>query len=374
MLSGGNLAMAKLINVLVVEDSDNDTMLLLHELQCNGYEPKLRRVETANEMQIAIPEQPWDVILSDYTMPQFSGTDALKLVSELKLDIPFIFVSGTLGEEVAVGMIKAGANDYIIKGNLSRLVPAIEREMESVKVRRDQLHAQAAMQHLAAIVESSEDAIYSANLDGAIISWNPAAEKIYGYQVGEVTGRSIATLFPLSRRDELLETMAHLRRGELVGAYETERQRKDGRVIPISMTTSPLKNAEGKIIGASVVARDISHQRQEEQDRLKLIAELTDALGQVKTLTGLLPICVICKRIRDHQKNWLQVETYIARNSNTTFSHGICPECSEKFEAKAVQKHSGNNISKLANTNANTADLPGSTSSMLSNTVASDSK
>jgi two-component system cell cycle sensor histidine kinase/response regulator CckA len=277
--------MVKLINVLVVEDSDDDTLLLMHELRRNGYEPSHCRVDTAGAMQLALQQQTWDVVLSDYTMPQFSGADALSIFAGLKLDTPFIFVSGTLGEEAAVRMMKAGANDYFIKGNISRLVPAIEREMEAARVRRHRSRAEAAMYLLAAIVESSEDAIYSVNLDGSIISWNRAAERIYGYRGEEIIGRSIAALFPLGRRDDLLETLAQLRRGQVVGTYQTECQRKDRRTVPISMTISPIKNNCEKMIGASVIARDISLQRQNEADHVKLIRELTGALNQVRILT-----------------------------------------------------------------------------------------
>ncbi len=323
--------MGKPINVLVVEDSADDTLLLLHELRRNGYEPTHRQVETAGEMQAALQQQSWDVVVSDYTMPQFSGSEALRLITGSKLNIPFIFVSGTCGEEAAVHMMKAGADDYIVKGSLARLVPAIEREMESARARQSRMNSEAAVQHFAAIVESSEDAIYSKNLDSLIVSWNPAAERIYGYRAEEIIGRSIAVLFPLNRRDELLEIMARVRRGELVGTYESERRRKDGRVIPVSIATSPIKNAAGKITGASAIARDISRQKQDEQDRLKLITELTAALRQVKTLAGLLPICASCKRIRDDHGYWQQVETYLSQKSDVTFTHGICPECSKKY-------------------------------------------
>ena len=330
--------MAKLINILVVEDSENDTLLLMHELRRNGYEPSHCRVDTAGGMQLALQQQTWDVVLSDYTMPQFSGADALKLFAGLKLDTPFIFVSGTLGEEAAVRMMKAGANDYFIKGNISRLVPAIEREMEAARMRRDRSRAEAAVYLLAAIVQSSEDAIYSVNPDSSIISWNRAAETIYGYRGQEIIGRPIAALFPLGRRDDLLETLAQLRRGQPVGVYQTECLRKNRRIVPISMTISPIKNNCEKIIGASIIARDISRQRQNEEDHVKLIGELTGALNQIKTLTEPLAFCAHCKRILDGQNHWLPLDNYIALNSNTLFTHGTCPECAREFELEAGQK------------------------------------
>ncbi|HWY32076.1 MAG TPA: PAS domain S-box protein [Candidatus Acidoferrum sp.] len=330
--------MAKLINVLVVEDSDNDTLLLLQELRRSGYEPNHCRVDTAGGMQLALQQHTWDVVLSDYSMPQFSGEEALRLFAGMKLDTPFIFVSGTLGEEAAVRMMKAGANDYFIKGNTSCLVPAIEREMEAARMRRDRSRAEAAMYLLAAIVESSEDAIYSVNLESSIISWNRAAETIYGYRAEEIVGRSIAALIPLGRREDLLETLAQLRRGQLVGTYQTECQRKNRRLVPISMTISPIKNNCGKIIGASVIARDISRQKQNEEDHVKLIAELSGALNQVKTLTEPLAICAHCNRILDGQNHWLPLDKYIAGNSNALFTRGICPECAREFELEAGQK------------------------------------
>jgi PAS domain S-box-containing protein len=296
-----------------------------------GYAPMHKRVQTQREMSDAILERDWDVVISDYVMPNFSGPDALKILTNLKPGLPFITVSGTYGEEAAVHMMKAGASDYIVKNNLSRLVPAIERELETARARRARLKAEAAAQYLASIVESSEDAIYGKTLDSIIVSWNPAAERIYGYQAAEVIGRSIAILFPLDRRDELLEIMSSIRRGELVGFHQTERLRKDGRIIPVSTTISPIRNMEGQVIGASSIARDITKQKQADDERLGLIKELTEALGHVKKLSGLLPICASCKRIRDDQGYWQQVETYITRHTDAVFTHGICPECVKLF-------------------------------------------
>ena len=301
--------MSKAINILVVEDSENDTQLLMEELRRHGYEPRHRRVETSEGLHQAIEQHGWDVVVSDYTMPQFSGSEALKLFNGFKLDIPFIFVSGTHGEEAAVRMMKAGADDYIVKGNLSRLVPAIEREMESARSRHERMRAEAAMDQLAAIVESSEDAIYSMDRDSTITSWNPAAERIYGFQAREIIGRSIAVLFPANRRDELLGTMAQVRRGDLVGSYDTERRRKDGDIISMHMTSSPIKNAAGKTIGASVIARDISKQKQDEQDCLDLIMDLTHALSETKPAGVALDVCQACNQIRENEGDWQPIET-----------------------------------------------------------------
>lgn len=329
-----NLIMAGELYVLVVEDSENDTSLLLEELRQKGYAPVHERVEHAAAMTSALERREWSVVVSDYVMPDFSGPNALKLLRGKNLDIPFIVVSGTYGEEAAVDMMKAGANDYITKANLSRLAPAIEREIEAVKNRKARAHAENSMRHLAAIVKSTDDAIYSLDLDGAVASWNHAAEKIFGYRAEEIIGHSISLLFPFDQRDELIDNMQIIRRGESVGRYETLRVRKDGHFIPVSQTVSPIKNEAGKITGASAIARDISARKREERERTELVQELTDALKQVKTLSGLLPICATCKRIRDDRGYWQLLESYISSHTNATLTHGICPECLKKFKAE----------------------------------------
>src|SRR5581483_5543434 len=142
------------------------------------------------------------------------------------------------------------------------------------KNRKARAHAENSQRHLAAIVKSSDDAIYGLNLDGAVASWNHAAEKIFGYRAEEIIGRSISLLFPFDRRDELIDNMQIIRRGESVGRYETLRVRKDGQFIPVSQTVSPIKDELEKIIGASAIARDISARKREERERTELVQEL----------------------------------------------------------------------------------------------------
>lgn len=323
-----------LIQVLVIEDSENDAELLLDELRRAGYDPMAERVQTAEELTLALSRHSWDVILSDYVMPQFSGPDALRLVRERNVDVPFIVISGVYGEDEAVAMMRAGANDYLTKKNLSRLVPAVEREMEAAKSRRARTHAEGMVRYLAAIVESSDDAIYGIKLDGTVVSWNRAAERIYGFRSGEIIGRNVSILYPDERLDELIDTMERVKRGDHVGRSETSRVRKGGRLIPVSVTVSPMKNGDSRISGASVIARDITARKCEEQERIKLIQELTEALGKAKTLAGLLPICACCKRIRDDHGYWQQVEAYISEHSDAVFTHGICPECFKEARAE----------------------------------------
>ncbi len=136
--------MARPLRVLIVEDNERDATLMLRELQRGDYEVTAERVDTPDAMIAALEKQPWDVVLSDFTMPRFSAPAALSLVKERALDLPFIIVSGTIGEDTAVTSLRAGAHDFLVKGALARLIPAIERERREAAIRaeRKRMHEQ----------------------------------------------------------------------------------------------------------------------------------------------------------------------------------------------------------------------------------------
>jgi PleD family two-component response regulator len=132
--------------VLIVEDQDDDALMLLRVLQCAGYDLTFDRVDTAKALEAALDRQTWDIIIADYTLPKFNGLAALVHVKERGLDLPFIIVSGTSGEDIAVAAMKAGAHDYIMKNNLARLIPAVERELREVEVRQARKRAEETLQ------------------------------------------------------------------------------------------------------------------------------------------------------------------------------------------------------------------------------------
>ncbi|MHA1732687.1 MAG: response regulator [Promethearchaeota archaeon] len=123
--------------VLIIEDSEDDTILMVRHIRRSGLEPEFKRVETAADLENALCGEHWDIILADYSMPSFSGLEALKLVKQGGYDIPFILISGKVGEDTAVEAMKEGAHDYILKDNLTRLVPAIKRELKENAIREE---------------------------------------------------------------------------------------------------------------------------------------------------------------------------------------------------------------------------------------------
>ena len=326
--------MKALLRVLIVEDSADDAQILIRELTRGGFAPECKRVACAEDLTAALDSGEWDVVLSDHSMPGFGGLQALKLFQSRHKDIPFIIVSGAIGEETAVNAMKAGAHDYVMKDNLARLIPSIQREMREAASRRARRETEAALSgsqeklaYLAAIVKSSDDAIIGKNLDGTILSWNAGAEAMYGYTADEIIGRPCSLLIPPYRPEELPVFYEQIKRGDQIKRYETVRIRKDRVAIDVSLTLSAIRDNSGKIIGVSAIERDISARKREEAERVKLIDELTIALAGIKTLRGLLPICASCKRIRDDRGYWEKVESYISKHSEAEFTHGICPDC-----------------------------------------------
>jgi diguanylate cyclase (GGDEF)-like protein len=148
----------KQLRTLIVEDSEDDAFLLVRHLTSGGYQPDWRRVDTAQDLTAALDSQGWDIVFADYSMPNFSGTAALALIRERGFDIPFIFCSGTIGEDIAVTAMRAGAQDYIFKGNLKRLLPAVERELREAELHRERQRAAQELELLETVTQAAANA------------------------------------------------------------------------------------------------------------------------------------------------------------------------------------------------------------------------
>lgn len=381
------------LNVLIIEDSADDLELILRELR-RGYAVTHRQIQTSSELREALQEKQWDLVLSDYRLPGFDAPAALKICRKIAGDIPFIVISGTIGEDLAVQLMRDGAHDFVMKNAMRRLLAAIGRELSEVKIRLERRRAEEALKesearieflieqmpailwstdtnlvitsslgagltslnlkpnetvgmrlqdyfqtadpnfypvvvhrqalegksttfeqewqgkffqaylgplrreggivgcigvafditarkkseesssYLAAIVNSSDDAIVGKTLNGTIVSWNPAAERIYGYSASEVVGKSILILFPEQIKDELTKILQKVTKGESVDHYETVRVRKDGKQIYINLTVSSIRNSSGAIIGASAIEQDITEYKRVRDELARQAQEL----------------------------------------------------------------------------------------------------
>jgi PAS domain S-box-containing protein len=214
-------------------------------------------------------------------------------------------------------------------------------ELGTVVILRDlswRRSAEADQAHLAAIVATSDDAIISKDLDGMVRSWNAGAERLFGYPAAEMIGQPLSLLIPEELQDEEGEILRRLRAGERVERLDTVRVAKDGARLSVSVSSSPVKDAEGRIIAAAKIVRDVSQAKQAEKtlhDAIlrneQLVAELREALQSVKTLSGLVPVCAWChKVVRNDDGRWESLEEYIGAHSEAKVSHGICPDCFER--------------------------------------------
>lgn len=245
------------LRVLIVEDSEDDAHLLLRELRRGGYEPVHRRVDTSDGMRSAL-EEDWDVIFSDYSMPEFSTPAALKLLQESGKDIPLLVVSGTIGEERAVEIMKAGARDFVIKGNLLRLNAMVAREVAEAQERSARRVTENALQKLSRAVEQTADSVFITDMDGRIEYVNPAFERTTGYSREEVLGEK-ASLLKSGKHDDAFYRRLWTRIRSGNSAHETFiNRRKDGSYYYEEKVITPLTDGHGQITHFVSTGRDIT--------------------------------------------------------------------------------------------------------------------
>ncbi|MHA2353364.1 MAG: response regulator [Candidatus Thorarchaeota archaeon] len=194
------MSVSEEVRILLIEDSEDDALLIERILKKGGLAPALERVSNADEMNRALKNQTWDAVLCDYMMPEFSIKDAMKEIELRGLDLPFIIVSGTISDEVAVEMMQAGAHDYLTKNNLSRLVPAIEREIGEAEQRKKRRVAEQALRDSERkhrmLVESLTDIVFVLEPDGEVSEFYSQVGFIPGVSPGKYIGRKLSDLLP----------------------------------------------------------------------------------------------------------------------------------------------------------------------------------
>ncbi len=264
--------MKPVLRVLIVEDSEFDAQMITSLVRKSGYDVVSERVETAETLAAKLREKQWDIILSDYNLPMFSAPEALKIVQASGIDLPFIIISGGIGEATAVAAMKAGAHDYLMKGNLSRLAPAIERELREAANRRERGEAREKLLEselrYRMLWESSPDAVLLMDSDSKIHFANPAIETVFGYKPEEVIGQSLATLLPRDlRSSDALAIEDYLRTGQrdtLPRIIETIGRCKDLRDIVTEVTFSHMElNGQRRHVA---FIRDITARKRAERE------------------------------------------------------------------------------------------------------------
>jgi sigma-B regulation protein RsbU (phosphoserine phosphatase) len=240
--------MSKPLRVLLIEDSDFDATLLLRVLAKGGYQLEHERVETQEQLRTALTRE-WDLVIADYNLPQFNAPAALEMVQETGRDVPFIIVSGAIGETTAVAAMKAGAHDYLMKGNLTRLLPVIERELREAHNRAGRRETADALREselrYRLLWETATDAVLLFDRNGIIHFANPAVEEVFGYKPAELTGQDVFKLQPeeihWSNRGGIKRYLKTAVPGRNWRARETVGLKKDGTEVPVEAAFSNIE-------------------------------------------------------------------------------------------------------------------------------------
>jgi PAS domain S-box-containing protein len=303
------------LRLLLVEDSEQDATLLLRELGQGLPNIRPRRVQTREEFVAALSEASWDLIISDHHLPSFDSTEALKLLKASELDIPFVIVSGSIGEENAVAVLKAGAHDYVPKHSLRRLVPAIERELRDCAIRKEARRAQEALRESERRLRKSErrfqdlfefapDAIVMADELGTIVQVNTQAEALFRVRREALVGLALAQLLPghdsiwPAKEPSESEPTNPLAREERC-ALQTVRL--DGSRFPADVRVGVIHSESG--LSVAVALRDATL-------RLEAEEELRQSLAEKNTLL---------KELHHRVKNNLQIiSSLLAMRSSRT--------------------------------------------------------
>ena len=276
------------LRLLLIEDVEDDALLLVEALRDGGFAPQYQRVENEAAYRVALADGPWDLIITDFVLPRFSGIAAIHLAREAGYDIPIIMVSGKVGEETAVAAMRAGAQDYLLKGKLPRLVPAVKRELQETETRRARRRAEEELRNFQRAVEQSPATIIITDTEGHIEYANPKLTEVTGFTPEEVRGltpsifKSGETPPPIYA--DLWKTI--LAGEEWRGKFHN--RKKNGELYWESAAISPMRNAEGEITHFLAVKEDITERILRDQERERLQQEVQRRVAELDaTITAM---------------------------------------------------------------------------------------
>jgi PAS domain S-box-containing protein len=289
-----------------------------------------------------------DLVVADIMMPDADGFELLRRLrsQDATRSVPVILVSARAGEEARIEGLQRGADDYLTKPFSARELRArVDARLELVRVRKK---VEGERGRLAAIVESSDDAIVSKDLNGVILSWNAGAERLFGYTAPEAIGQPVTMLIPTERADEEPVILERIRRGERVEHYETIRRRKDGTQVDISLSVSPILDEYGRVVGASKIARDITERKRIEQERRELAVAiaLRETEAELARVTRALTVGELSTSIA-HEVNQPLAAVVTNAEAGLRWLNGETPNLREARESLALIVRDGNRASEV---------------------------
>jgi len=270
--------MGQNLRLLHVEDNESDALLLKHMLTKEGFVLAYRRVETAEEFTDALRNKPWDLVISDYSLPSFSGTAALRIFREYGQDVPFILISGTVGEDIAVSMMKSGAHDYVMKDHLKRLVPAIHRELQEAEVRRRKRAAEEALLLTQFSVDKASLAVTWTDAEGNVVYMNDLALRLLAGGQEESAGRKMWECIPAIPFDKWKASWNEVRNAG-VSLFETYLDSPEGQRRFLEVTLNHVEY-HGRELVISYI-RDITDKKRAQEQILLSLKEKEIMLREI---------------------------------------------------------------------------------------------
>ena len=294
------------IRILYVEDDkfeqrEFDRMVRLKKLPY-----AVTIVGTVEEAKRRLGTEQFDVVVADYMLGDGTGFDLFQLIR----NTPVILVTAAGDQEVAVRAMKAGAFDYLIKDEGRHYLSIIPLTLEKAI---DWRRTERRVRLLSDALMNTSDSVIITDPDNKITFVNRSFLKTYGYTERELIGADASLI------------------GETAAEGEFNHRREDGTMFPVSLSRAVIRDDRGCVVALALLTRDMTERKKAEAEREKMIRELQEALANVKTLSGMLPICAWCKKVRNDKGYWQAVESYIRDHSEAEFSHGVCPDCAEKF-------------------------------------------
>lgn len=274
------------LRVLMLEDTATDAELAERELRKAGITFTALRVETRNAFIRALDEFRPDIILSDYNLPDFNGIAALEIVRRAHPEIPVVMVTGALSDMEAVELIHAGAKDYVLKDRLARLAQAVQRTLAAEQSARERQEAEKALREseakFRALVESSSDWIWEVDEQFRYTYSSPQVYGLLGFRAEELVGKTPYDLMDSDDAARLRESLSDIAgRREHFRLVETSTHHKDGRLVYLETSGTPMFDAQGVFKGYRGINRDITGRKEAEQERLASAAKLEQTLLQI---------------------------------------------------------------------------------------------
>jgi len=273
----GTQADKQRVRVLHLEDNENDHVLLAETLSANELDCEFTLAKNRDEFEDALRRDEFDLIISDFTLPSYDGLRALSLAQELHPETPFVFFSGSIGEDIAVDSLQHGAVDYILKQRPGRLVPAIRRALHNARERVRLQHADQIIREQGALLDKASDAIMVCDLAGRIIYWNKGAEKIYGWIAEESLGKNVLHLLFNGILTPQIEETFKTALGQDEWGGELQKVAKDGRRVIVQARSTLIRDAQGRPQSLLVINTDITERKLLEEQFLR--AQRLESLG-----------------------------------------------------------------------------------------------